>query len=310
MIELQGIGKCYGDKQALEDVSFSISKASIIGLLGRNGAGKSTLMNIMTGYLPATAGTVTVNGASLDADPQNVKKCIGYLPEKPPLYDAMTVREYLIYVARLKGVAAGKSTAAAEAALERAGLGHVANRLIRNLSKGYQQRVGIAQALVNEPEILILDEPTVGLDPSQVVEFRQLLRSYAAEHIIIVSSHILSEIAETCDRILILNNGRLIKDTTMNQLRESGRNHISLRLEASRSGAQAMLEKELPGCTIAFRGTPERGCTDWEITAPAGEPDLRRRLFAAVRHSGMTLLQMTPANLEIEDVFLHLTENL
>ena len=229
MIELQNIEKYYGNKLALDQVSFSIDTGSIVGLLGKNGAGKSTLMNIITGYLPATKGMVTVDGTVMEESPKEVKKKIGYLPEKPPLYEAMTVREYLCYVAKLKGAASGRARREAERMIEKTGLKMVENRLVRNLSKGYQQRVGIAQAMLDEPLILVLDEPTVGLDPAQVVEIRTLLREYGRDHIVIISSHILTEIAEICERILILNEGRLMKDCQISELTASDQSHVFIR---------------------------------------------------------------------------------
>lgn len=307
MIELQNVGKYYGNKLALDSVSFSIDHGNIVGLLGKNGAGKSTLMNIMTGYFPATQGNVIVDDLSIDEAPQEVKKKIGYLPEKPPIYDSMSVREYLCYVARLKGVQKASVLPEVDAIISRTGLHIVENRLIRNLSKGYQQRVGIAQAMTGTPEILILDEPTVGLDPSQVVEFRTLLREYGKEHIVIISSHILSEIAEICDRILILNEGRLIKDCLVSEVGSSDKNHVFIRIEAEKSRFEEMIKTELPGVSCDYKGEGEPGCSDWELRADASGEDIRKRVFRAAAKSGVNLLQMLPVNAEIEDVFLDVT---
>lgn len=307
MIELQNVGKYYGNKLALDNVSFSIDNASIIGLLGKNGAGKSTLMNIMTGYLPATAGDVVVDGVSISDAPQEVKSKVGYLPEKPPVYDTMSVHEFLCYVARLKGVPSHSVSSEVSNIIEQTALGDVTRRLIRNLSKGYQQRVGIAQAMVGEPEILILDEPTVGLDPSQVVEMRSLLTGYAKDHVIIISSHILTEISEICDRILILNEGKLIKDCQVSELSNSGKNHIFIRVDTERPHFEEILQKSPANYRYDYKGAGEPGCSDWELIAEPHEEDIRKKIFCTVMENKLNLLQMFPVNTEIEDTFLDLT---
>ncbi len=307
MIELQNIKKYYGNKLALNEVSFQIEDASIIGLLGKNGAGKSTLMNIMTGYLSATAGSVYVDGSSIDETPREVKRKIGYLPEKPPLYDTMTVKEFLEYVAKLKGVSGKKVVSTVDDIIKRTGLDGVKNRLIRNLSKGYQQRTGIAQAMVGEPKILILDEPTVGLDPSQVIEVRALLREYAKEHVVIISSHILAEIAEICDRILILNKGSLVKDCKMEELKYAGKKRISVRVIASKEQFEKIISEEIADCNYYYKGQGESGCSDWELNLDKKERDIREEVFRAVVKHQVKLLQMIPVQDEIEDVFLNLT---
>ena len=307
MIDLQNVRKYYGNKLALNDVSFRIENASIIGLLGKNGAGKSTLMNIITGYLPATAGNVCVDGLSIDEAPQEVKGKIGYLPEKPPLYDTMSVREFLEYVAKLKGVSGKNAASSIDDIIKRTGLDVVENRLIRNLSKGYQQRVGIAQAMVGEPKILILDEPTVGLDPSQVVEIRALLKEYAKDHVIIISSHILAEIAEICDRILILNKGSLIKDCRMEELNHSGKNRIFVRAKARKDRFEDIILKEIADCRYLYKGQGEPGCSDWEIGFDKESGDIREEVFYVAVANHIELLQMIPVQEEIEDVFLNLT---
>lgn len=307
MIELQNIEKYYGSKLALDQVSFSIDMGSIVGLLGKNGAGKSTLMNIITGYLPATKGTVTIDGAAIEESPREVKRKIGYLPEKPPLYEAMSVREYLCYVARLKGITAKEAGLEADRLIGRTGLKAVENRLIQNLSKGYQQRVGIAQAMAGEPVILILDEPTAGLDPAQVVEVRSLLREYGRDHIVIISSHILTEIAEICDRILILNEGKLAKDCSMSELTVSDKAHIFIRVNCQKEHFEKIARIHLPDCNWEYRGMWEPGCSDWELKTEALNEDLRSRVFGIVKENNIELLQMFPARDEIEDVFLDLT---
>ena len=223
MIKVTDLCKLYGDNVALDNVSFEVEKGHIYGLLGPNGAGKSTTMNIVTGYLAPTSGEVSINGHILGKETREAKKCIGYLPELPPLYPDMMVREYLNFVASIKNVPKADRKAEVESAIEKTGLTDVAGRLIRNLSKGYKQRVGIAQAILGSPEIIILDEPTVGLDPQQIIEIRELIRSFKDSHTVILSSHILSEIAAVCDDVLMIAHGKVVAcDTTEHLVSEAG----------------------------------------------------------------------------------------
>jgi ABC-2 type transport system ATP-binding protein len=210
MIEVTGLGKRYRDRVAVENLTFSVPEGEILGFLGPNGAGKSTTMKILTGYLPATSGTVKVAGFDVFEEPYEVKRRIGYLPETPPLYPEMTVRGYLKFVASIKGVRRGQLTTEMERVAHATGVSEVLDRLIQNLSKGYRQRVGVAQALLGNPPVLILDEPTEGLDPSQRAEVRQLIKGLGGQHTVILSTHILSEVTMTCERVLILNQGRMV----------------------------------------------------------------------------------------------------
>jgi gliding motility-associated transport system ATP-binding protein len=210
MIEVTGLSKRYRDRIAVEDLTFSVPEGEILGFLGPNGAGKSTTMKILTGYLPATSGSVKVAGFDVFEQPYEVKRRIGYLPETPPLYPEMTVRGYLRFVASIKGVRRGQLTTELERVAHATGVSEVLDRLIQNLSKGYRQRVGVAQALLGNPPVLILDEPTEGLDPSQRAEVRQLIKGLAGQHTVILSTHILSEVTMTCERVLILNQGRMV----------------------------------------------------------------------------------------------------
>ena len=222
MIKVTNLCKMYGDKVALDNVSFEVEAGHIYGLLGPNGAGKSTTMNIVTGYLAPTSGEVSINGHVLGLETREAKKCIGYLPEIPPLYPDMMVREYLNFVAGIKNIEKTKRIEEVESAIEKTGLKEVAGRLIKNLSKGYKQRVGIAQAILGGPDIIILDEPTVGLDPQQIIEIRELIRSFKDDHTVILSSHILSEIAEVCDDVLMIAHGKVVAcDTTEHLMSES-----------------------------------------------------------------------------------------
>ena len=231
MIEVSHLTKKYGHRLAVEDVSFSVADGGICGLLGPNGAGKSTIMNILTGYLSATSGQVTVAGHPLPEEDDAAKKCVGYLPEQPPLYPEMTVQEYLDFAAELKGVKKAERKEQVRSATRRTGLEKVLPRLIRSLSKGYKQRVGIAQALLGSPKLIILDEPTVGLDPAQVIEIRNLIRELGQAHTVILSSHILSEVQAVCQQVLILSKGRLAASGSLQELTADGRSLEEVFLE-------------------------------------------------------------------------------
>ena len=231
MIEVSHLTKKYGHRLAVEDVSFAVADGGICGLLGPNGAGKSTIMNILTGYLSATSGQVTVAGHPLPEEADAAKKCVGYLPEQPPLYPEMTVQEYLDFAAELKGVRKAERKEQVRSAARRTGLEKVLSRLIRSLSKGYRQRVGIAQALLGSPKLIILDEPTVGLDPAQVIEIRKLIRELGQAHTVILSSHILSEVQAVCQQVLILSKGRLAASGSLQELTADGRSLEEVFLE-------------------------------------------------------------------------------
>lgn len=231
MIEVSHLTKKYGHRLAVEDVSFAVADGGICGLLGPNGAGKSTIMNILTGYLSATSGQVTVAGHPLPEEADAAKKCVGYLPEQPPLYPEMTVQEYLDFAAELKGVKKAERKEQVRSAARRTGLEKVLYRLIRSLSKGYRQRVGIAQALLGSPKLIILDEPTVGLDPAQVIEIRKLIRELGQAHTVILSSHILSEVQAVCQQVLILSKGRLAASGSLQELTADGRSLEEVFLE-------------------------------------------------------------------------------
>ena len=236
MIEVSHLTKRYGRRPAVEDVSFTVSDGRICGLLGPNGAGKSTIMNILTGCLSATEGQVTVAGHPLPEEADAAKACVGYLPEQPPLYPEMTVREYLLFAAELKKVPKAQRGEQVQQAARRTGLEEVLPRLIRNLSKGYRQRVGIAQALLGSPQLIILDEPTVGLDPAQVIEIRKLIQELGRSHTVILSSHILSEVQAVCQQILILSKGHLVASGTLQELTAGGKSLEDVFLELTGSG--------------------------------------------------------------------------
>ena len=310
MIEVEHLTKRYGAHTAVDDISFTVEDGCIYGLLGPNGAGKSTTMNILTGYLSATAGTVKVAGHDIAEEPLEAKKAIGYLPEQPPLYPEMTVQEYLLFVAELKGVKHKKDRAAmAETAMGRTGLQPVQNRLIRNLSKGYRQRVGIAAALLGEPKVIILDEPTVGLDPAQVIEIRGLIRDLGRTHTVILSSHILSEVQTVCDRVLIISAGKLVAQGTPEELagQLAARGTLSATAQGSREEVLAAVG-QVEGLT-GLHITAEKGGEVSFTAVCEGGSDLRGELSLALAKAGCPVLSLSADSMSLEDVFLQLTES-
>lgn len=309
MIEVEHLTKRYGDHTAVDDLSFTAEPGKIYGFLGPNGAGKSTTMNIMTGYLAATSGTVTVDGHDIQKEPEAVKEKIGYLPEQPPVYPDMTVREYLMFVAELKKVPAAERKEAVEKGMERMDLTDMQNRLIRNLSKGYRQRVGMVQATINDPEIIILDEPTVGLDPEQQMELHEYIRSLRENHIVILSSHILHDISQICDYIWIINNGRLVASDTPSDLQSSMTGEQTIRVTAQGSDPSALenaLEMALPDAKIKVEAGADTDTVNAVITSTAQE-DIRKTVSNAVFQADMSVLAMSRDSTSLEDVFLSLT---
>ena len=310
MIEVEHLTKRYGAHTAVDDISFTVEDGCIYGLLGPNGAGKSTTMNILTGYLSATAGTVKVAGHDIAEEPLEAKKAIGYLPEQPPLYPEMTVQEYVLFVAELKGVKQKKDRAAmVETAMGRTGLQPVQNRLIRNLSKGYRQRVGIAAALLGEPKVIILDEPTVGLDPAQVIEIRGLIRDLGRTHTVILSSHILSEVQTVCDRVLIISEGKLAAQGTPEELAAqlAARGTLSATAQGSREEVLAAAG-QVEGLT-GLHITAEKGGEVSFTAVCEGGSDLRGELSLALAKAGCPVLSLSTDSMSLEDVFLQLTES-
>ena len=243
-IQIENLVKTYGDNIAVNGLNLNLEKGKVYGFLGPNGAGKSTTMNIITGYIGATSGTVKIDGYDIFKEPEKAKKCVGYLPEIPPLYQDMTVKEYLVFVAELKKIPSKEKMKNIKEVLEMTKTTQVENRLIKNLSKGYKQRVGIAQALIGMPEIIILDEPTVGLDPKQIIEIRQLIKELGKNHTVILSSHILSEISEVCEYIFIISRGQLAAEGTEKQLVEqmAGENNLELEIKGDKDKVKEMIE--------------------------------------------------------------------
>lgn len=308
MIEVRNLVKRYGGRCAVDHLSFTVGDGQIFGFLGPNGAGKSTTMNMMTGYLAATEGEVLIEGHNILTEPEAAKKCVGYLPEQPPLYGDMTVAEYLSFVAELKKLPAADRENQIGKAVALTHLEDVSGRLIRNLSKGYRQRVGLAQAILGFPKIIILDEPTVGLDPKQVVEIRDLIRQLAKDHTVLLSSHILSEIRAVCDHVLILRKGTLVACDTPERLEEKlsgGENRITATAKCSAAQAQDVLDgvEGLSGQTLTEE--PD-GTVRVELAA---DRDIREALFYAFADARMALLELRPRTATLEDVFLDLTDD-
>ena len=308
MIEVSHLTREYSGRPAVSDLSFTVEDGQVYGLLGPNGAGKSTIMNILTGYLAATSGTVTVEGHPLPEEADAAKACIGYLPETPPLYPEMTVREYLTFAAELKGVKRGERAAQVEQAARRTGLDEVMPRLIRNLSKGYRQRVGIAQALLGSPRIIILDEPTVGLDPAQVIEIRRLIRELGQGHTVIFSSHILSEVQAVCTRVLILNHGRLAAEGAPEELSAQLGPHGVIHAAAlgDWETIAAAVGKVEGIQSVELEGERE-GEVSFTARSTSGE-DLRAAVSRALAEAGCAVLSLTAESRSLEDIFLELTE--
>ncbi len=307
MIEVKNLTKQYGDHIAVENLSFTIEQGRIYGFLGPNGAGKSTTMNIITGCLAATSGSVTINGYDIYQQPNEAKKCIGFLPELPPVYLDMTPREYLKFVGEAKGVKKAELPAAIEKAMQQAGIVEMQHRLIRHLSKGYRQRVGIAQAIIGSPEVIILDEPTVGLDPLQIIEIRELIRELGKEHTVILSSHILSEVAAVCDMILIISHGKLVAADTPDNLAKmlQASNVLHLSVLGDETAARSALGN-LEGVQKLEFAPGENGALDVHLTSDE-ELDLREAVFAACANANLPLLNMQLERISLEDVFLQLT---
>ena len=308
MIEISNLVKKYGDHMAVDYLSLTVEPGKIYGLLGPNGAGKSTTMNIVTGYIGADGGTVKINGYDIFAQPEEAKKCIGYLPEIPPLYVDMTVYEYLKFVADLKKLDRKKRKEMIEDAMDMTGITEVKNRLIKNLSKGFRQRVGFAQALLGYPEIIILDEPTVGLDPKQIIEIRELIKKLGENHTIILSSHILSEISAVCDHVFIISKGKLVaSDATENLISLMSKNQeINLVIKSDEIGARGMLEKIVNVDKVTFEQSEEEGTVKALVVAKAN-CDIREEIFELASAMHMPILEMHSVVKSLEDVFLELT---
>jgi ABC-2 type transport system ATP-binding protein len=301
MIEVQGLSKSYGDHNAIKNLNFQVRKGEVVGFLGPNGAGKSTTMKIITGFMAPSAGVAKIGGIDVFEDPISVKRKIGYLPETPPVYGDMTVKDYLVYVAKLKGVVSSLLDENVEMAMNKTHLKAEQNRLIQHLSKGFRQRVGIAQALVSNPEILILDEPTVGLDPKQVAEIRDLIKELRGKHTIILSTHILSEVEATCERVIIINRGEIVTENKIENLTQLGDiQKVHLRI------AKRISQQELSQGVGADKVTEGKMDGEWYIET-VNNPELIETIAAKVIANKWGLLEIGATKANLEDVFIKLT---
>jgi len=308
LIEVQDLTKSFGDKTAVDHVSFKVNKGEILGFLGPNGAGKTTTMRILTGFMPATSGTALIGGFDVSTDSLEVRRRIGYLPENPPLYTDMSVHAYLDFVARIKIVPAEKRERLIADAIKKTSLEDKRDELIKRLSRGYKQRVGIAQALVHDPDVIILDEPTVGLDPKQIIEVRHLIKGLAGNHTIILSTHILPEVSMTCDRVVIINKGKIAAvDTPANltsQLKGGQRVHIEV--QADEKSARAALQ-EIPGIrNVSVESAGGSGRIALTVESAQGQ-DVRSAIAAKLVGKGWPLFELRGMHLSLEDIFLELT---
>jgi ABC-2 type transport system ATP-binding protein len=304
MIEVNDLCKDYGPHRAIHSLKFTIKKGDVVGFLGPNGAGKSTTMKIITGFMAPSSGSAKVAGYDVFEYPLEVKQRIGYLPETPPVYTDMYVKEYLSYVAQLKKIEKRKITSFVDLAIEKTNLGEVEKRLIGHLSKGFKQRVGIAQAIVSQPEVLILDEPTVGLDPKQMQEIRELIKALRGEHTIILSTHILSEVQATCEKAIIINKGRIVAEDTIAHLEslEKGQTQLFVRLNKEVADLKQVLS-QISGLQAVQKGASGK---EWKVNVQ-GQEQVIADIAATIVQQGYGLLEFSPTKIDLEDVFLKLT---
>lgn len=308
MIEIKNVTKRYGEKVAVDDISFNINDGEILGFLGRNGAGKTTTMNIVTGYISSSAGSVKLDGIDILENPREFKRQIGYLPEQPPLYMEMTVKDYLRFACDIKGVVSSKQKAHISDIVDLVKLNDVYGRMIKNLSKGYKQRVGLAQALVGNPKVVILDEPTVGLDPRQMVEIRRLIKELGKHHTVVLSSHILTEVQDICERVVIINRGKIVaQDQLENLTRGMDENaNLTVRVQGDEKQIQRVL-RDIPGVVfVESFGAKEPGCIDFLVQS-GREQDIRRPMFAALAKSGYPIMMLKSTEFTLEDIFMRVT---
>lgn len=307
MVEVKNLTKCYGSIKAVDNISFTVENGEVLGFLGPNGAGKSTTMNMITGYISSTSGTVTIDGVDILEDPKEAKTKIGYLPEMPPLYMDMTVRKYLEFMFDLKKVKLPKKEHIDEV-MRLVRITDQSERVIKNLSKGYRQRVGFAQALLGNPPVLILDEPTVGLDPKQIIEIRKLIKSLGQKHTVIFSSHVLSEISATCDRIIVISKGKIVADAKTDELSTAvaGEQRLSLIVEGNSSDVLSSIKKIPAVVRVVKERDMSNGSAKYIVRYENGK-DIRKEVFNAIVRIGATILDMQSSNETLEDVFLELT---
>ena len=307
MIEVQHLTKRYGRVTAVDDVTFRVERGEILGFLGPNGAGKTTTMRVITGYMPPTQGKVVVAGFDVFDQPVDAKRRTGYLPETPPLYGDMTVREYLTFVAKIKGVPSGERTVRVTQVMKKTAVADMAERHCGKLSKGYRQRVGLAQAIIHNPDVLVLDEPTAGLDPKQIIETRELIKDLAGNHTIILSTHILPEVAQTCQRVVIINKGKVVAVDTPDNLthRLRGAETMYLQVDAGSADASSALQA-IAGVTRVAVADRHEAAVGYEVVTTHGR-DIRRELAQTVVSHGWGLLELRPLRMSLEEIFLQVT---
>ncbi|MBO5398038.1 MAG: ABC transporter ATP-binding protein [Clostridia bacterium] len=310
MIEVKNVSKKYGKFYAVRDISFTIKDGEIVGFLGRNGAGKSTTMNMITGFIEPTEGTIIVNGYDVDRKPKKVKESIGYMPEGTPLYYDLTVKEFVTYMAELKLIPRKERKAAVQKAITETGLEKVQNKLTKNLSRGYKQRVSLAGAIVGDPKILILDEPTVGLDPAQVIEIRELIKSFRKDHTVILSSHILSEVSQICEKVIIIDKGEVVAVDTPQNLEKSTTEKTILRLTVEDENDKFETIKDSISSikNITFAGTNDDKSKEYVIETDENA-DIRKEMFSKCAELGVVILEMKKDNASLEDAFIKLVED-
>lgn len=308
MIEVKNLVKKYGNHTAVDNLNFTVESGKIYGFLGPNGAGKSTTMNIMTGYIGATEGDVIIDGHSISEEPGEAKKHIGYLPEIPPLYTDMKALEYLKFAAELKGIEKGKRAKAITDAMNLTKLTDVSQRLIKNLSKGYKQRVGLAQAVLGMPDIIILDEPTVGLDPKQIIEIRDMIKKLGKKHTVILSSHILQEVSAVCDEVMIISHGQMVACDTPENLEKimEDTSKITIKVKASKNDIDSILKNITGIDKIEYKNSSEQDVLEVIVTTDVSV-DIREKLFYAFAENNLPVIEMYSYKMSLEDVFLKLT---
>ncbi|MBF9014493.1 MULTISPECIES: ABC transporter ATP-binding protein [unclassified Oceanispirochaeta] len=311
MLKVEHLSKNYGRVKPIRDISFTLQKGEVLGLLGANGTGKSTTLNMLAGYFPPSGGSISLNGFNIQEQPLEYKKNIGYLPEFPPLYPDMTVREQLYMVCSVKGISRKERQREIERVCGLSRIPDVIDRPVKTMSKGYKQRIGLAQALIGNPELLILDEPTSGLDPQQIIDIRELIRDLGSDHAVIISSHILSEIASVSTRILVLNKGSIVADSPSDELLNTPNAApvLDVRVFGDQPHIQAII-KELKGVeSLDVQDCIEEGCMDYSITLTEGE-DIRKDLSRVLNENGYALMQMKMKNPTLEEIFIDLTSGL
>lgn len=308
MIEVKNLVKRYSGQNAVDDLSFTVQKGQIVGFLGPNGAGKSTTMNIITGYISATSGTVTVNGYDIVEEPEKAKACIGYLPEQPPLYPDMLVREYLMFVCDLKKVKKSDKDAVLSRVMHMTRITDMSERLIKHLSKGYKQRVGLAGAMIGDPEVLILDEPTVGLDPKQIMEMRDLIRELSKKHTILLSSHIMQEVSAVCNQIMIINNGRLVVSDRPEEITKhiEQKNELTMLVKGNKELIKSVLDTLEYKEKLTVETTEDEEIHKVELSTPL-ETDVREEVFYALADAKCAILEMNNKVPTLEEAFIRLT---